>query len=303
MRLSRVLYQPGVNRLVRGILRPFRGSLPPHLRLAVNGVFRVDLPGGRSIHLSANPTSHLARVLYWEGSAGYEADLLKAFLPLAERSDRFVDVGAALGYYALVAAAVNPDVRVVAFEPTPGTFGYLERNVLLNRAARITPERLALADAPGEVEFFVTTNPKFPGMAQLAGTSGLDSAGATRDGAEPERVLVQVDTLDRYVAGRMSGARIDLLKLDTEATEDRVLAGSERVLAEHRPVVLCEVLPGRIEEALEAVFDRHGYVLARATPEGLSLSERLVHGADVPNDHVMIPRERLDEVRSFVSFA
>jgi FkbM family methyltransferase len=242
-------------------------------------------------------------VLYWDGPDGYEADLLKAFLPLAERSDHFVDVGAALGYYALVAAAVNPSVRVVAFEPTPGTFGYLERNVLLNRATRITPERLALADAPGEMEFFITTNPKFPGMAQLAGTSGLDSAGAARDGTEPERVLVKVETLDRYVNGRLSGVRIDLLKLDTEATEDRVLAGSERVLAEHRPVVLCEVLPGRIEEALEAVFERQGYVFARALPEGLTLSERLVHGADVPNDHVMVPRERLEEVRSFVSFA
>jgi FkbM family methyltransferase len=244
----------------------------------------------------------LAKVLFWEGAEGYEIDLMRAFLPLASRATLLLDVGAALGYYALAAAVANPKLRVVAFEPTPGTYDYLVRNVELNDASNVTSEQLALGDAEGRLEFYVTRNPKFPGMAQLAGTSGFDSDGATRGGITPDRVDVTVVTLDGYVAERLGGQRVDLLKLDTEATEDRVLAGAGRVLSEHRPVVLCEVLPGRIEEALEAAFAAHNYTFARALPGGLQLAEHLRHGPDVPNDHVMIPRERLDEVRSIVQW-
>jgi len=297
------IYHPAVNRVARTLLRPFAPWLPVRLRFPVNGVISVRLPDGPVVRLEANPTSHLAKALFWGGTDGYEPDLLRIFIPLARRAETILDVGAALGYYALVAAAVNPQARIVAFEPTPGTFGYLERNVRLNAAMNVHPERLAVSDAPGQMDFFITQNPKFAGLDQLAGTSGLDAAGATRDGAPPQRVEVEVDTLDRYVSAHLDGRKVDLLKLDTEATEDRVLAGAGQVLAEHRPVVLCEVLPGRIEEALEAVFNQHRYVFTRATPQGLLRVPRLLHASDSPNDFVMIPEERLQEVQKQVPYS
>jgi FkbM family methyltransferase len=272
-------------------------------RLPVNGIVSVKLPTGQTVRLAANPTSHLARMLYWDGYAGYEPDLLNVFLPLVARAGCFVDVGAALGYYALAGAITNPRAHIVAFEPTPGTFSFLANNIRLNGANNVVAERLALSDAPGDMDFFITTNPKFRGMPQLAGTSGLDSAGATRPGTDPERVAVTVDTLDRYAESALGGRQIDLLKLDTEATEDRVLRGARRVLAEHRPVILCEVLPGRIEQAIEAAFDGMGYVFARATPAGIVSVDHLRHGHDGMNDYVMIPTERLDDLRSLVSSA
>lgn len=299
----RILYRPLVNAAIRGVLRPFRRWLPVRLRLPVNGVVTVSLPGGQRVRLAANPTSHLARMLYWDGFAGYESDLLRVFLPLVVRTSCFVDVGAALGYYALVAARTNPHAHVVAFEPTPGTFAFLQTNIALNDASNVVAERLALADTAGETDFFITTNPKFPAMPQLAGTSGLDSVGAARPGSTPERVTVATDTLDRYAATTLGQRRIDLLKLDTEATEDRVLAGAKEVLRTHRPVILCEVLPGRIESGIQAAFEGLEYTFARATPAGLQVVDRLQHEHDGMNDYVMIPNERLDEVRRLVSFA
>lgn len=296
------IYYPSVNRVARTLLRPLAPWLPARLRFPIHGVIRVRLPDGQQVRLAANPTSHLARALFWEGTAGYEPDLLRVFLPLARQATTFLDVGAALGYYALVAAAVNPEGEIVAFEPTPGTFRYLQRNLQLNAASNVRPERLAISDAPGRMDFFVTQNPKFAGLDQLAGTSGLDATGATRAGAAPERVEVEVETLDRYVAAHLAGRRVDLLKLDTEATEDRVLAGAGHVLAEHRPIVLCEVLPGRIEEALEEAFSGHRYRFTRAAPEGLIPVPRLLHASDSPNDFVMIPEERVGEVQNAVPY-
>jgi FkbM family methyltransferase len=302
-RALRILYQPRVNAATRGVLRPFRRWLPMRWRIPVNGIVSVELPGGQTVRLAANPTSHLARMLYWDGYSGYEPYLFDVFLPLVARAGCFVDVGAALGYYALAGAITNPRAHIVAFEPTPGTFAFLETNIRLNGAANVVAERLALSDAPGDMDFFITTNPKFPGMPQLAGTSGLDSAGATRPGTAPERVAVTVDTLDRYAEAELGGRRIDLLKLDTEATEDRVLRGARRVLTEHRPIILCEVLPGRIEEAIELALDGMEYAFARATPAGMVPVDHLRHGHDGMNDYVMIPAERRDELRSLVSSA
>ncbi len=296
------IYYPAVNVAARTALRPFARWIPPRYRFLVTGTIAVDLPGGRRVRLACNPTSHLARLLFWEGMEGYEPDLVRAFIPLARRCETFLDVGAALGYYALVAAACNPSARIVAFEPMPGAFRYLARNVALNGAANVRPERLALSDRAGTARFFVTTNPKFAWVEDhLAGTSGLDRQQAARLGALRE-VEVRTETLDGYVAAHLAGARVDLVKLDTEATEHLVLAGAEGVLAEHRPVVLCEVLPGQIEAALEAVFARHGYLYARAVPGGLALTARLTHDGATTNDHVMIPRERLDWVRRTVPF-
>jgi FkbM family methyltransferase len=283
-------------------MRPFRSLLPIGWQIPVNGVVRVRLPDGHRVKLAANPTSHMARMLFWHGFEGYEPDLLRVFMSLAARSSCIVDVGAALGYYSLVASRVNPEAHIVAFEPTPGTFGFLQTNIGLNGSTNIVAERIALSDSVGETDFFITTNPKFVGMPQLAGTSGLDSAGATRAGAVPERVSVTVDTLDRYAESALGGRRIDLVKLDTEATEDRVLRGAKRVLAEHRPIILCEVLPGRIEDAIRTALGGFDYLLNRVTPEGLLSVNDLRHGRDGTNDYVMIPIERLDEVRDRVSF-
>jgi FkbM family methyltransferase len=242
-------------------------------------------------------------MLYWDGYAGYEQSLMTVFLPLVAKAKCFVDVGAALGYYSLVGSVVNPRAHIVAFEPSPGTFGFLTTNIRLNGAANVVAERLAVSNAPGDMDFFITTNPKFPGMPQLAGTSGIDSTGAVRAGSAPERVTVPVDTLDRYAQTALGGRRIDLLKLDTEATEDRVLAGARVVLAEHRPVILCEVLPGRIEDAIAAAFEGLAYTFARVSPSGLEVVNSLRHGVDGLNDFVMIPDERLEEIEHLVSLS
>jgi len=52
----------------------------------------------------------------------------------------FVDVGAHLGYFSLLAGRlVGPSGHVLAFEPAPETFALLERNIAFTEAIRAYP--------------------------------------------------------------------------------------------------------------------------------------------------------------------
>ncbi len=293
------IYHPAVNRVVRTALRPVAGLLPRRLRFPVTGTIRVKLEGGRSFSLACNPTSYVAKVLFWEGVRGFEYDLFRIFRALIRSARTFLDVGANIGYYSLAAATLNPEVRVASFEPLPSAFRFLRRNIEINGFTNVTPEMLALSDAEGETTFFVSRNPKFVDVVHnLASTGALDRDLAARSELV-EAIPVRTDTLDHYVAMRFR-EKVDLVKLDAEGSEGRILAGGATVLREHRPIILCEVLPGESGRGLEAIFSAHDYRMMRASGGRLVPVEGLGHATSAENDHVMVPSERMGEVRAFV---
>lgn len=63
----------------------------------------------------------------------------------------FVDVGAAWGYYSLLAKSINPSTRVVAFEPLPERCKDFSRNMQLNHVSGIDirNEAVGLGLCPG----------------------------------------------------------------------------------------------------------------------------------------------------------
>ncbi len=93
---------------------------------------------------------------------GYLADKVSAGQELNRRQLRFVarvlrpagvfvDIGAYIGLYSLLAAKiVGANGRVIAFEPYPGSRELLRKNVMLNRLGGIVcVERFAIGDAEG----------------------------------------------------------------------------------------------------------------------------------------------------------
>ena len=93
--------------------------------------------------------------------------------------------------------------------------------------------------------------------------------------------------------------RVDLVKLDTEATEHLVLAGASKMLSEDKPVIFCEVLPGKVEKEIEGMFKQHGYLLYRLDPGKVVQVDGLSHDKAGTNDHVMIHPDRMESVSGF----
>ncbi len=140
----------------------------------------------------------------------------------------FVDVGANVGYYtALAAECVTSNGRVISFEPSPYAFERLSLMVSNNSLPQVQAVRAGLSDAAGQLNLYVnlTAGNHAPTLIEHEGAS---------------RTIVQVSTLDEE-ARRLGVEYIDLLKIDVEGYEARVLKGASKLLADRRiRAVLCE---------------------------------------------------------------
>lgn len=127
----------------------------------------------------------------------------------------FVDVGANIGSYTLLASEI-PGVVVVSLEPVPSTFAKLQRNIALNGRKNVHALNMAASRQAGSL-----------GMA-----CGLDSAVnhiATAHSPDPHTIMVEVDTLDA-ICDRLQLSPA-LMKIDVEGHESDVLAGAVQCLA------------------------------------------------------------------------
>jgi FkbM family methyltransferase len=159
------------------------------------------------------------------------------------------DVGANRGQMTLFFAhAVGPSGRVVAFEPAPGPFASLRRNVALNRLSNVVVRCAALGEAAGTATFrFDETNPT-QGHLLGAAVGGDESC---------ESLRVEVATLDG-AAG--DAATPDLIKIDTEGAARGVLRGARRLLERASPNIYIELHSAGEQEAVRSLLLECGYV-------------------------------------------
>lgn len=148
----------------------------------------------------------------------------------------FVDVGANVGLYSALALRAGAR-QVVCVEPSPDTLPFLRRTLEANCApgARCDIFEGAAAEAPGEVRLY--QNPENRGDNRLY-PDPLCSA---------PPLAVRCDTLDA-LAERLDIPQADMIKVDVQGAEGRVLAGAQRLLA-HSPncVVMTEFWPYGLE--------------------------------------------------------
>jgi FkbM family methyltransferase len=202
-----------------------------------------------------DPSDFPQENLFWLGESD-RWELLHARRMLRPGAVIF-DVGANFGYYALMlAAGLRKACEVHAFEPTEGTYRRLCRHIALNGMDCIHAHRIALSDRSG--------------TASMHGRDGNSGAAFL----EPGEGEVQVTTLDAFVAERGID-RLDLIKIDVEGFEEKVLRGGERVLRELRPRILFELQPVTLERAgssverLATLLTSHGYRLLQADRDRL----------------------------------
>jgi FkbM family methyltransferase len=169
-----------------------------------------------------------------------ETELVKK---LIKPGDVFVDVGANLGYYSLIAARVGAS-RVYAFEAQPSTYELLGKNVIINWMTKfITYEHLAVYSHTAELDFFVRNN--YPGNSSV-GTTPPDQLQKWFDTTTP--VKVHAVSLDDYFADKPG--KLDVIKVDVEGAEPAVFEGARRTLVRNRDVkILCEWSPDQMATA------------------------------------------------------
>lgn len=159
------------------------------------------------------------------------------------------DIGANVGFFALLAARLaGPEGRVIAFEP-------------IAEVAALAREAALRSDLGDRVEVRVAAVGERAGSVVMCvvAQGGIWSHVATREphSATTERREVAQVSLDDAVAA--GAPPPDVIKIDVEGAEDDVLRGARHVLAEHRPVVVCE-LHGTNDEVAD-LLEEAGYAI------------------------------------------
>lgn len=158
-------------------------------------------------------------------------------------TNTFLDIGANIGVYSLIASALSEDIRIFAFEPHPVTFSLLQENVFINHKQNlISCHQVALGDTDGEVLF-------------------RDSAGdpenrvLTGNNKDIHSIMVVSRRGDSFCAEH--AIHPEVLKIDVEGFESQVLRGFDKSLLDTKLIfVECWDSP----KAIEDFCKRFGFV-------------------------------------------
>ena len=184
----------------------------------------------------------------------------------------FIDIGANVGFFSLVAARlVGPGGRVVAIEAVPGIAESLADNVRRNGFDHVDVRALAVGAAPGEGTLRVASH---PGGATLADDDQAPDVIATSG--------VEVVSLDSLLAVGLLPVP-DVIKIDVEGHELPVLDGMRGLLAAYGPTLIIELDAATVDRLaakradLERWLIELGYQVEVLAPSYVGTDWEVVH--------------------------
>ncbi len=201
----------------------------------------LRLPGGdRQMRLDLDPTrANEALIIGFLGHGKlYEPEIAALMLRAIQPGDTVLDVGANIGFFTLLAAALaGPDGRVVGFEPAPDILERLAVNLAWNDSANVTVVERPVSDRVDTVTFHLNSDNH--------GAHSLWDPGQHPDHpnsrAHARSIVTTTTTIDAEVA-RLGLAPPRVIKIDTEGAEHRVLAGAIELLTEFEiPYIIAEL--------------------------------------------------------------
>lgn len=175
--------------------------------------------------MSVNPFDAVGGAIYRDGC--FEPETVAYVQSILKPGMTFVDVGANIGQYTLIASrSVGPAGRVFSFEPHPHTFAELNRHVAMNDAKNVQTFECALSDSKGKAKLWL-------GYSDNAGANSLNPTINTSGHSveiKTERMDDQLRDVDR----------IDLMKIDVEGAELLVLNGGIETIERTMPILVVE---------------------------------------------------------------
>jgi FkbM family methyltransferase len=169
----------------------------------------------------------------------HEPELTERIKARLQPGDTFIDVGANIGYYTLLAShLVGGGGLVLAFEPSQPNLARLADNLTLNKCQNVLLYSVALSDADTVAKLSLPWHINY-GVASLG--NGPSSRGP--DCFSQGYTLTATKPLDDLVSPTRFAGRLTV-KIDAEGHEPQVLKGMEKLLRESTDVCLaCEVAP------------------------------------------------------------
>jgi FkbM family methyltransferase len=159
----------------------------------------------------------------------YESEIRKRISKM--KGEIFVDIGANIGVYSILLASRFK--KVVAVEPNPTAVSELQKRLATENITNVTIVQCAISDMDGETMLYLDDTPgRCSGSADT-----IESVFEYKPPSSPNlnvrfksevSILVKACKLDTLL--RAYPTSIDLVKIDVEGAEFRVLAGATKCL-------------------------------------------------------------------------
>lgn len=234
------------NLLGARLLRWSRTNLVPRSKVWVQVEHGLDEGLWMCLHLPEE-------TFLWRGA--HEPDVQALVAKFLKPGWIAYDVGSYVGFFALgMARALGPEGRVFAFEPDPENAARIREHVAKNRL----PAQIQVVEAAVWHTTEETTISYRRGL-RARSQGGVEANGLKPVLASGEHILVPSISLDEFMA--RGNPAPQLMKIDVEGGEIAVLAGAERLLSVHKPLIICEVHHAEAARWTEEWLPARGYHL------------------------------------------
>jgi FkbM family methyltransferase len=225
-------------------------------------------------------------------SQSHEPHVEHILKEILHTGDVFLDLGANIGYFSLLAASiVQGSGKVIAFEPNTQNLQLLYASIFENQFSNITVYPFAAAD-----------------KAQILKLTSFGSNGFI---GAPQSSQVNAQFLQSVIVDDLlqNEKKINVIKIDIEGYEPLALRGMGKTIERHKPIIVTEFSPWHIKHRTEIApqdylrqLCQYGYDLWIIEPSGSATSAPSINfvmdfwgnfGNDKQNlDLIARPREK-----------
>lgn len=205
--------------------------------------------------IRCHPDSYsAAAVLY---CSLYDYDDMNFLLRYLRAEDSFLDVGANVGVYTLLAASKIRAGLLHSFEVLPKNYARLQENLRLNSFNEVKTYAIAVSDQRGTIALNLAEGDSMPFITPIEANN---------------TITVPTDTLDNLLQNH-SLSNLTLAKMDIEGAELLALKGAVSLLKQQRPQVwILEINDavsnfGHCKQDIVDFLDSYGYNLYRYSAE------------------------------------
>jgi FkbM family methyltransferase len=205
----------------------------------------------------------------------HEYNDMSFLLHVLREGDLFVDVGANIGSYTVLASA-HVGADTISFEPVPSTYANLVQNISVNQVQqKATALNIGLGSSKGKIGF---------------NTDSFDTMHHVAEANEPVSIEVPIERLDDVLQNK----RVPLLiKIDVEGFETEVLKGAGDTLKQQALKAIIVELNGAgsrygyDERKIHQSLLDHGFKACYYEPK----SRRLEHATSIGSYNTIYVRD------------
>jgi FkbM family methyltransferase len=245
---------------------PLKTAAYPPKYMSEQRLTELEIPiCGQSLLFRLDLTSKTQKLIYDEYKEGiiYEPATVLALSKFLAPGDVFIDLGAHVGFHSVVAAAmVGPSGVVLAFEPNPASYASLSNHIEINKLSHLRAFNMAVGGFDGKATLY--ENLDNDGECALwpvnQSVDNIKTASTSLNSTSVPQV-----TLDT-IASQLRLSRIDVLKMDVEGSEVKVMEGAQQylaggaaklIIAEFHPFALAQM--GNTASQFLKIFYDFGY--------------------------------------------